>query len=87
MTDDVRAALLGDHEAAKRLTEQGVLLRCPFCGGEARMIGVGKWRYATCTECGVEGPIKMDVDEARLSWNTRTPILSAEELKKLEETK
>ena len=29
--DDVRAALLGDHEAAKRLTEQGVLLMQGDC--------------------------------------------------------
>lgn len=27
-------AFLGDHEAAKRLTEAGVLLPCPGCGGE-----------------------------------------------------
>ena len=33
MTDEQRA-LLGDHEAAKRLTEAGVLVPCPFCGGE-----------------------------------------------------
>ena len=31
MTDEKRA-LLGDHEAAKRLTEAGVLVPCPFCG-------------------------------------------------------
>lgn len=31
MIEDVRAALLGDHEAAKRLTEAGVLLPCPMC--------------------------------------------------------
>lgn len=29
--DDVKAALLGDREAAKRLTEQGVPLGCPYC--------------------------------------------------------
>ena len=32
---DMTRARLGDHEAAKRLTEVGVLLECPFCGGEA----------------------------------------------------
>ena len=37
MDNDVRAALLGDHEAAKRLTEKGVLLPCPFCGEEVRL--------------------------------------------------
>lgn len=28
-----RRALLGDHEASKRLSEAGVLVPCPFCGG------------------------------------------------------
>ena len=32
--NDVKRALLGDHEAAKRLTDAGGLLPCPFCGGE-----------------------------------------------------
>lgn len=36
MTDEKRA-LLGDHEASKRLTEAGVLLRCPFCNGNAKV--------------------------------------------------
>jgi hypothetical protein len=26
---DIQRAMLGDHEAAARLTEQGVLLECP----------------------------------------------------------
>lgn len=30
--DDKTRALLGDHEAAKRLTDAGVLLPC-MCGG------------------------------------------------------
>ena len=33
--DDYRRALLGDHEAAKRLTDAGVLVPCPFCGNDA----------------------------------------------------
>ena len=33
--DDVKRALLGDQEAAKRLTEAGVLVPCPFCGNDA----------------------------------------------------
>ena len=36
MTDEKRA-LLGDHEAAKRLTEGGVLGPCPMGQGEARL--------------------------------------------------
>nr|DAP75506.1 MAG TPA: restriction alleviation protein [Caudoviricetes sp.] len=33
--DDIKRALLGDHEAARRLTDAGVLLPCPFCGGNS----------------------------------------------------
>lgn len=32
--DDIKRALLGGHEVAQRLTDAGVLLACPFCGGE-----------------------------------------------------
>ena len=35
MTDE-RRALLGDHEASKRLSEAGALLPCAHCGGEAK---------------------------------------------------
>ena len=82
--DDIKLALLGDKAAQERMTEKGELLPCPFCGGEARVIGVGKWRYAVCKKCTIEGPVKMDIDEARLAWNTRAPILSAEEMEMLE---
>ena len=82
--DDVKAALLGDHEAAKRLTEQGVLLGCPFCGGDTVTTNLlGTW-WCRCMNCGVTGPIKADGPTARLAWNTRAPILSAEELQRLE---
>lgn len=33
--DDYRRALLGDHVAAKRLTDAGVLVPCHRCGGRA----------------------------------------------------
>ena len=44
MIEDVRAALLGDHEAAKRLTEAGVLVPC-MCGGKAGKARSPVWRY------------------------------------------
>lgn len=34
--DDKMRALLGDHEAAKRLTEAGVLLPCAHCGAAGK---------------------------------------------------
>ena len=33
--DDIKLAMLGNKEAARRLTEAGVLLPCPFCNGNA----------------------------------------------------
>ena len=35
MMDDKTRALLGDHEAAKRLTDAGVLLASAHCGKQA----------------------------------------------------
>ena len=84
MLSEIERALLGDREAQEVITARGELLRCPWCGGEARVVGVGKWRYAVCKKCTIEGPVKMDIDEARLAWNTRAPILTPEELEKLE---
>lgn len=39
LLDDIKLAMLGDKEAAERLTEQGVLLPCPWCT-EAVWVGV-----------------------------------------------
>ena len=33
--DDIKLAMLGNREAAKRLTDAGVLVPCPFCGNDA----------------------------------------------------
>ena len=84
MTDDMKRALLGDHEAAKRLTEAGVLLPCPGCRGEdAKHRAVMACVMIECP-CGFMAA-GYDLEEARQIWNTRTPILSESELKKLEE--
>lgn len=34
---DIQRAMLGDHDAAARLTEQGVLIPCPFCDNDDDM--------------------------------------------------
>lgn len=89
--DDLKKALLGDHEAAKRLTDAGVLVPCPMCKGEAYE---NSWRDESrrlnptsikCKKCGIETRVYNRIKDARLAWNTRAPILSAEEIQKLEE--
>lgn len=105
-------ALLGDHEAAKRLTEAGVLLGCPFCGSGVNIrrtsskyrtspvVIMDEWAIECPNHCfqpkAFDSEILQDEtgkvivkrngsDEARLAWNTRAPILSVEELQRLEE--
>lgn len=44
MLDDITLALLGDHDAAQRVTERGELLPCPCCKGIAALyFGVGPY--------------------------------------------
>ena len=124
MNKDIRAAMLGDHEAAKRLTEAGVLVPCPYCGNDAVVHEVeaqpkyaetqkevpkgariirrisypsgkeyfeyrGKEYIPQCVVsscCGRAVKRFNTPAEAISAWNTRAPILSESELKKLEET-
>ena len=72
--DDVKLALRGDKEAAKRLTEKGVLVPCPFCGGDTITTNLlGGW-WCRCMDCDTTGPIKTEEDHARLAWNTRAAV-------------
>ena len=87
--DDIKLALLGDKEAAKRLTEAGVLLLCPMCRGKARVRSDRYYqpnvrRNVICTKCFTNSGWSKTEYEAILAWNTRTPILSAEELQRKE---
>ena len=93
--NDVKRALLGDHEAAKRLTDAGVLLPCAHCGKQAYISvdpecepdSMGrKWAYTVvCGTCCSTSGLCYSADMARLAWNTRAPILSESEMKKMEE--
>ncbi len=107
--DDIKLAMLRNKEAAKRLTEAGVLVPCPWCGGTPKVTTFDRWIVYECA-CGEtktypgyiqtkESPVlasapksvvkeyyHRDADiEARLAWNTRAPVLSESEMKKLEE--
>ena len=88
--DDIKRALLGDNEAAKRLTDAGVLLPCPVCKGDARL---NTWRFEAqrknpsvvkCSKCGLKTRVYDRIKEARIAWNTRAPVLTAEEIEMLE---
>ena len=80
--DDIKLAMLGNKEAAKRLTEEGVLVGCPCCGktGVLHSIDTYKTVFACCPACGLMTRAYKGHEEARLAWNTRAPILSAEEM-------
>lgn len=90
---DERRALLGDHEAAKRLTDAGVLLPCWRCGGQARIedwaCGYENGTTIECMTChavvceGIEDGNGWH-ERAIQAWNTRAAILSAEEMEMLE---
>ena len=83
--DDIKRALLGDHEAAKRLTDAGEVVPCPMCGDTPHItseFGSGYFWYEC--HCGVETGACPTEYEAMLLWNTRAPILSAEEMEMLE---
>ncbi len=88
--DDIKLAMLGSKDAAKRLTEAGVLVPCPMCHGKARIRNERYYqpnirRNVICTRCFTNSGWYKTEYEAILSWNTRAPILSESELKKLEE--
>ena len=122
--NDIKLALLGSKEAAKRLTDTGMLVPCPFCGNDAVVHEVeAQPKYAETQkevpkgariirrisypsgkeyfeyrekeyipQCVVSSCCGRAVKrfntpaEAISAWNTRAPILSESELKKLEET-
>ena len=97
--NDVKRALLGDHEAAKRLTETGyfkasgdlALCRCPFCGSEdvvyERYLHTAGYRWrVVCTSCmaSIDPGYAQQRSMVQRMWNTRAPILSSSEMEMLE---
>lgn len=83
--DDIKLALLGDHEAARRLTDSRVLLPCAHCngGGVLDSDHIASIFWILCTGCGMQTEAFETEEKARLAWNTRAPILSAEEMEKI----
>lgn len=90
---DIQRAMLGDHEAAARLAEQGVLIPCPFCGEDKELTVKNNFGYRFgnswmyCYACEGFGPTTIGEQAARLAWNTRAPLLTQEQIERLEEMK
>ena len=88
MMDDIKLALLGDHEAAKRLTEAGVLVPCAHCKGRAVLVEEtlqAPGRYSVvCGECFNATTWCVSKEDAIGRWNTRAPILSESEMDMME---
>lgn len=89
--NDIKLAMLGSKEAAKRLTDAGVLISCPKCGGQAEVYKypgedweqpyTAKCKKNDCFWIGKDFPTRK---QAIREWNTRAPILSAEEMEMME---
>lgn len=82
MTDLERRALLGDAEAQRECTENGIVLACPWCKcNERDMLGLNVYHdqyFYSCEACGCNGPVVRDNDncdypehDALAAWNTR----------------
>ena len=82
--DDVKLALLGDRAAQDRLTERGVLLPCPHCGNHDVILSNWGMFRCWCPNCHAKGEDCLSPIDAERHWNTRAPILSAEELEAIE---
>lgn len=82
--DDYRRALLGDREAARRLTDEGMLLPCSACGNiDLKAYDVFGEHFVYCRACKMTGPIKNSDYDARRAWNLRAPVLNTEEMEML----
>lgn len=71
MTDLERRALLGDREAQEECTEKGIVLSCPFCGSEAKIINLIGAHFVYCEECSASQMLSNSERRAVESWNTR----------------
>ena len=84
--DDIKLAMLGNREAAKRLTDAGKAIPCPMCGADPYIednIYLFQLKLICPHGCACGNPAKSRKD-ALLSWNTRAPILSESEMEMLE---
>lgn len=83
--DDKTLAMLGDRAAQERLTERGELAPCPSCHGERIKVPCvfGDF-WCECEKCGTMSGFRNSAKDALESWNTRAPIITTEQIKRLE---
>lgn len=97
MTDPIRRALLGDREAQKECTDQGIALPCPFCGQNPNWVIVGEnddllrfgclkdMRHCAVWMIPFTKPYYGNALQSAIErWNTRAPMLTAEQMERLE---
>lgn len=98
--NDTQLAILGDRATQERITERGELLPCPFCGEKpATRVKAKAQCYEMsiiCFKCGTSRIHQVDFCDTEFSklydgmilaikfWNTRAPILTPEQIKRLE---
>lgn len=81
VTDLERRALLGDRQAQEECTRRGIVLACPFCGGEASVScdpdgtvdAMGRtWAYTVvCNKCCATSGLGFSQIMMIEKWNTR----------------
>lgn len=68
----IRRALLGDKQAQKECTEKGIVLPCPFCGGnKIKTPYVCGDHFIECSSCHSASNIVSSRKQALKLWNTR----------------
>lgn len=92
--DDIALALLGDHEAAQRMTERGELIPCPGCKDHfsvaIRCTETKAEIVCQNRECGFriakncKDGSAFALLKAKRAWNTRAPVLSPTQMAVLE---
>lgn len=75
MTELERKALLGDPEAQKQCTEQGIILPCPRCAkyGASTKYVMGDYWYE-CPHCHSASGFHSSEEVALSDWNTRAAL-------------
>lgn len=86
---DIQRAMLGDHDAAARLTEQGVLIPCrcgatPTLFGDRFNTGSAELHCIVVCQCHSRTNMREGRRAAILEWNTRAPLLTPEQIDMME---